>query len=70
MKASERFWADGSLLVAVLLDRFAPGQTVTISRTEAMHYKSSRPVVFALSADGATMTLKIDDKERQSPETP
>jgi hypothetical protein len=58
----DRHWTRGTVLLAALLERFAPGQEVTFTKAEieALGFRTSLPVVFTLDDAGERITLKVE----------
>lgn len=58
-------WTAGTQLLAVLLERFAPGQGVTITQAdvEAAAFGTQVPVKFDMSGDGTSVTLTVERPE-------
>ncbi len=56
-----RKWFDGTTLLAAVLERFAPGQEVTITRAEleTLNLQTTIPVLFKLEDGGDAVTMKV-----------
>lgn len=58
--SADNKWMQGSQLLAVLMERFAPGQVIEITRAdvEALSFGTSHPVVFTLE-DADMVRLEV-----------
>jgi hypothetical protein len=62
MARSKGRWCDGTTLLGALLERFAPGLEVTITRAEVerLGFGTRLPVVFILADDGESVRIKVE----------
>ncbi len=57
-----RQWFDGTTLLAVMMERYAKGEAITITReeVEAMNFGTSMPIMFEIaSQDGNSVRIKV-----------
>ena len=58
-------WIDGTQLLAVVLERFAGGGPVKITRDDVLRaeYGCTHPVIFTIEPGGETVTLTVGRPE-------
>lgn len=66
-KIQKRGWIDGTQVLAVLIDRFAPGSPVRVTRqdVEQLKLRTILPIEFR-HVDGDTIELRLPTPERIS----
>jgi hypothetical protein len=58
---SKNAWLDGTVCIATLMERFAKGETLTITRDEVekLDFGTTHPVMFEM-VDENTIRLRVD----------